>query len=198
MNYSLIAKGNWDSFLTLANEELLLVQRRHIFVILLPIFLTSFVVILFIFASFVLFIQFFNSIPLFIIAALLIVSAGLSLIVKVIIDWYFHIYILTNRKILEIWYTPLASYTVNDILLDKVNCTEIDLNIHGFVHELIDMGDVVITFDRPTHEEEFILKDIPRPEKIERYLTRTLMDHQTRDSLFPMWFRGHGSFSRHN
>jgi hypothetical protein len=197
MNDALIAQGNWDRFLTLTNEELLLVLRRHIFVILLPIFFTSIGVVIFLFGAFFLFIQFFNSIPFFIISALLIIGIGLSLITKIIIDWYFHIYIFTNRKILEIWYTPLASHSINDILLDKVNCTEIDLKVDGFFNELLEMGDVVITFDRPTHEEEFILKDIYKPDNIEKFLTRRLMDHQTKDSLSPMWFRER-SFSRHS
>jgi hypothetical protein len=196
MNDGLIAQGNWERFLTLTNEELLLVLRRHIFVIILPIFFTSIGVVIFLFGAFFLFIQFLNSIPFFVISALLIISVGLSLITKIIIDWYFHIYIFTNRKILEIWYTPLASHSINDIMLDKVNCTEIDLKVNGFLNELLEMGDVVITFDRPTHEEEFILKDIHKPDKIETFLTRRLMDHQAKDSLSPMWFRER-SFSRH-
>lgn len=82
-------------------------------------------------------------------------------------------------------------------MLDKVNCTEIDLKVAGFFNELLEMGDVVITFDRPTHEEEFVLKDIYKPEKIEKFLTIRLMDHQAKDSLSPMWFRGRNSYSRH-
>lgn len=196
MTDRLIAKGNWNAFLTLTNEELLLVLRQHVFVIFLPVFFTSLAVVLLLgIVSFV-FLYLFYSFPFFIVSVLLIISVGLSLITKIIINWYFHLYILTNRKILEVWYTPLASHKVNDVLLDKVNCTEIDLQVDGFVHELIEMGDVVITFDRPTHEEEFILKNIYKPDKIEKFLTKTLMDHETKDSLFPMWFRGRNSFVR--
>lgn len=196
MHNGLIAKGNWDSFLTLANEELLLVLRRHVFVIFAPVFFISISVVLLLFTVFVLFIHLLYSFPFFLVSALLIISVGLSLVTKIVIDWYFHLYILTSRKILEVWYTPLASHKVNDILLDKVNCTEIDLQVDGFVHELVDMGDVVITFDRPTHEEEFIFKDINKPDKIEKFLTKTLMDHQTKDALYPMWFRERHGFVR--
>src|SRR5690554_1334189 len=98
MNDGLIAKGNWDSFLTLTNEELLLVLRQHIFVILLPILFTSIAVVLLLFAAFFLFVHLFPSLPFFIISILLIITAGLSFITKIIIDWYFHLYILTNRK----------------------------------------------------------------------------------------------------
>lgn len=197
MNDGLIAKGDWNVFLTLTDEKLLLVLRRHVFVILLPIFFTSIAVVLLLFTAFFLFMQFFYSFPFFVTSSLIIITAGLSLITRIIIDWYFHLYILTNRKILEVWYTPLASHKVNDVLLDKVNCTEIDLQVDGFVHELIEMGDVVITFDRPTHEEEFVLKDIHKPDRVEKFLTKTLMDHEAKDSISPIWFRRRDSLSRH-
>lgn len=196
MNDGMITKGNWRTFLTLVGEKLLFVQRKHIFVIFLPIlFISVTFSLLLLFASFI-FLNTLDSIPLFITTALLLLSITLSFITKIIIDWYFHLYILTNRKILEVWYTPLASYVVNDVMLDKVNCTEIDLHKDGFIRELLDIGSVVITFDRPTHEEEFVLRDIPHSNSIEKFLERQLMDHQTNDSLYPMWFRGRNSFAR--
>ncbi len=72
-------------------------------------------------------------------------------------------------------YTPLYSHVVNDIFLDKVNCTEIDLSSQGFFHELIDMGNLTITFDRPTHQEEFVLQDIKNCDEIGKFLTQHLM-----------------------
>lgn len=196
MKQGMVVKGNWNTFLTLAGEKLLLVQRRHSFVIFGPILFTSFVLGLLLLLSFFVFIIVFHSVSLFIIVSLILISACMSLVAKVIIDWYFHVYILTTRKILEVWYTPLTSYNVNDVLLDKVNCTEIDIKIHGFVNQLIGMGDIVVTFDRPTHQEEFVFNDIPQPEAIERFLTQRLMDHQSNAPLFPMWFRERNRFAR--
>lgn len=198
MNDGMITKGNWSKFLTFTGEKLLLVRRKHVFVIFLPILFTSLVLFLFLFFNFFLFIQFLSSITLFFSLSVLLVIIALSFITKIITDWYYHLYILTNRKILEVWYTPLASHAVNDVHLDKVNCTEIDLKVDGFVHELMDVGDVVITFDRPTHQEEFVLKDIHKPDKVEKFLTRSFMDHETKDSLSPMWFRERNVFVRHS
>jgi len=194
MEYGMVVKGNWNTFLTLAEEKLLLVQRRHAFVIFWPILFTAFTLGLLLLLSFFVFITLFHSLSLFVIVSLLLLSASMSLIAKVIIDWYFHVYILTTRKILEVWYTPLTSYSVNDVLLDKVNCTEIDIKIQGFIHELIGIGDIVVTFDRPTHQEEFVFNDIPQPKIIEKFLTRRLMDHQSNAPLFPMWFRERHGF----
>ena len=117
-------------------------------------------------------------------------SVALSFITKNIIDWYFHMYILTTRKMLEIRYTPLSSYIMNDVLLDKVNCTEIDFRTKGIVNELLDIGDVVITFDRPTSQEEFVLRDIKSCHKLGSFLTRKLMDRETHESIQQtIWLR---------
>src|SRR5579863_2728704 len=188
----MITSGNWNVFLTLKNEELLLVKRQHPFVVIMPILLTCCLAVFFISGAFVIFKDFFVSASLFFVTALLLISTAISIITKVIVDWYFHMYILTNRKILELRYTPLTSYIVNDIMLDRVNCTEIDLLSNGFLNELIDMGDISITFDRPTHQEEFVLKDIEGSHELATYLTQQLLDGKQPDMLQQtIWFKQH-------
>ena len=142
-------------------------------------------------SGYAIFQQFFSSWVLFIITGLLLISATISIITKLIIDWYFHIYILTNRKILEFRYTPLTSYIVNDIMLDRVYCTEVDFQTNGLLHDLIDMGDIMITFDRPTHQEEFVLRDIHACQEVGVFLTQQLMDGNQNQPIHPIWFRGH-------
>lgn len=185
----MITKGEWENFLTLDGEKLFLVIRKHEFVVLFPIFLISLLSAIFIASSFLLFSQLLTSKPLFITSTLLVLSIAVSLISKQIIDWYFHVYILTNRKMLEMWYVPLASHVMNDILLDKVDCTEVDLKTNGFLNDIMDMGDIVITFDRPTHQEEFVLKDVRSCDKLGAFLTQKFMDRKNEDSIHPIWFR---------
>lgn len=189
MNDGMIIKGDWKSFLTLKDEQLLLVKRRHPFVAFMPILLTILLTIFFIGCAFVVFEFFLLSPTLFFITTLVMLSIATSIVTKVLIDWYFHMYILTTRRILELRYTPLTSYAVNDVMLDRVNCTEIDLQTNGFLNELIDLGDILITFDRPTHQEEFILKDIQGSHKLARFLTQQLMDGKQSDLTHPIWFK---------
>ena len=191
----MITTGDWNIFLTLQNEQLLLVRRRHPFVVILPIFFITCLTLFFIGCGYLIFQNYFVSSSLFFVTALLLISIAISLITKTIVDWYFHMYILTNRKILEMQYTPLTSYLVNDVMLDRVSCTEIDLRTHGFLNELIDMGDVLITFDRPTHQEEFILKDVQRSHALANYLTQQLMDGKRHNGqpIQPIWFKQHAT-----
>jgi hypothetical protein len=197
MENGMITHGNWNVFLTLKDEQLLLVKRRHPFVFLIPIFIISCLTLFFIICSYIVFQGFFLSSSLFFVTTLLLVSIAISVSTKTIIDWYFHMYILTNRKILELRYTPLTSYLVNDVMLDRVSCTEIDLRTNGILNELIDMGDVLITFDRPTHQEEFVLKDIKGSHSLATYLTQQLMDGNNTPStnLQPIWFKQHQTAS---
>jgi hypothetical protein len=187
----MITSGNWNIFLTLKNEELLLVKRQHPFVVVMPVLLTSCLTVFFISTAFVLFKDFFVSPSLFFVTSLLLISTAISVITKVIVDWYFHMYILTNRKILELRYTPLTSFVINDVMLDRVNCTEIDLLSSGFLNEVIDMGDILITFDRPTRHEDFILKDIQGSHELATYLTQQLLDGIPVDTMQPqtIWLK---------
>lgn len=189
MNTSMIIKGDWKKFLTLRNEELLLVKRRHPFVIFFPILFTAIACMFFISGAYVLFNFLLFSPSLFFISMLIILSITTSIVTKMLIDWYFHMYILTNRRILELRYTPLTSFVTNDIMLDRVSCTEIDLQSNGFINELMDIGDVLITFDRPTHQEVFTLKDIQGHHELARYLTQQLMDGHEHIQMHPIWFR---------
>lgn len=180
MKNEMIIKGDWSNFLNLKGEELFLVKRRHIFILLYPIILILFLASVFTLTSYVVYNYFIHSFPLLITTIFLLFSLTMSSIAYAIVNWYFHIYILTNRKILEVWYTPLSNHVVNDVFLDRVNCTEIDLSSKGFFHELIDMGDLTITFDRPTHQEEFVLRDLKNCDGIDKLLTQKFLDNVQR------------------
>jgi hypothetical protein len=198
MQNDMITRGNWNIFLTLKDEQLLLVKRKHPFVVLIPIIIICCLTLFFISSGFVLFQDIFYSPSLFYVTTLLLISLAISVSTKTIVDWYFHMYILTNRKILELRYTPLTSYIVNDVMLDRVNCTEVDLQTNGFLNEIIDMGDICITFDRPTRREEFVLKDIQGSHELATYLTQQLLDGtpQPASSLQrqnTIWFRQHNT-----
>lgn len=159
-----------NKFISLEGERLLLATRTHWFV-LLPPFL--FLLILSIVGT----VFFYISAPLLSISSLYsllftmllwlwaLIAFGITLI-----RWYLHIYLVTTRKILEVRSLPFFFHDINDVLLDQVRCTEIDIKKSGMINELLDMGDVIITFDRPTHRDAFILSDLHDPESVGIFL----------------------------
>ncbi|MCL5432494.1 MAG: hypothetical protein M1524_00050 [Patescibacteria group bacterium] len=158
------------SFLTLPGEKILIVQRKHIFTLLLPLFIAGILglasILFSFFGTFILL----NSPLIAIISTVTLFVVSTSVTTKITVDWYFHLYVITNRKIVEVYCTPLFSHVINDILLDQVRCTEIDIKMQGVIREVLNMGDVVFTFDRPTHQEEIILTDIKNPREIGIFL----------------------------
>jgi hypothetical protein len=190
MDTSNFAIGNWQAFLTLKGERLLMAVRKHPFVVVFPVAIIILLSALFLISGYVIFNRFFSSVQLLITTSLILTSFTLTVITKIIIDWHFHIYILTNRKILEFRYTPLTSYIVNDIMLDRVFCTEVDYQTSGILHDLLDLGDVIITFDRPTHQEEFVLRDIQSCSQVGIFLTKQLLDGNAQEPITPIWFSG--------
>ena len=182
-----------DNFLTLVGEEAILAKRKHWFVLVVPIFFV--LLLLFIFGSTFLTLPLLVS-PLFpywiILSGLIFIfTVSFSLITKIIVDWYCHFYIVTTKKILEVCHTPLSSSKVNEVLLDRVRCTEVDVKVNGIVNEIIEKGDVIVTFDRPTHQEEFILQDVKDPRSIGLFLSDIFeIDGQARENT--SWYKGRG------
>lgn len=119
----------------------------------------------------------------------LVVLTGNLIAVRELIHWSFHLYIATNRQIIEVQYTPLLSESINSVLLDQIRCTEIDVEMHGLIPELLGIGNVALTFDRPTHKAEFVIRDIRSPGKIANILSAQI--HQfptaTQKIIRPLW-----------
>ncbi len=114
---------------------------------------------------------FLKSIPLAINGFLLIVVLTNIIAVRELIHWCYHLYIATNKQLIEVHYSPLLSHAINSVLLDQIRCTEIDVEMYGIIPELIGIGNVAITFDRPTHKEEFVIRGIRSPRAIANMLS---------------------------
>ncbi len=133
-----------------------------------------------------------HSVSLSLSAFFLIILITSVISVRDLIHWSFHLYIATNKQIIEIHYSPLLSEAMNSVLLDQIRCTEIDVAMYGFIPELIGIGNVELTFDRPTHKEEFIIRDIRSPRKIANLLSAQIHQGQQGGQITrpqPLWVR---------
>lgn len=155
-----------QKFLDSPDEKVIIFLRTHWII---PLFSSLTTLLIGIFAIFICAFIFFRiSVPpLIFLAVELIISAIFLLsITKIVADWYFHFYFVSNKKILEIRYSPFFSHRTNGVLLKQVNITEIDDKKMGIIKDFLDFGDVTVTFDRPTHEDEFAFEDVPHPGEI--------------------------------
>lgn len=177
-----------EQFLTFYNEKLLLAKRKHWFILVVPltsIFFLNVIIAIGILFFFTLVVR---SSSLLISSVLLVSAYSAALSLKLIVDWYFHLYIVTTHKIIEAEFKPLSSETINDVLLNQVRCTEVDTRINGIISELVDLGDVIVTFDRPTQRAEFIFADIRNPREVGMYLGEVLA-MITQEPSKAFWYR---------
>ncbi len=170
-------------------EKILLRKRQHWLVLIMPVFFS--IIIATVATSFLyyLFLLKISQIGLFISSALVVILITSSAIVKLLVDWHCHFYILTTNRILEICYKPLFSNYINNVILNQVKSTEIDIEITGVINQLLDMGNVIITFDRPTHQEEFRLMNIKDPKET-GFLMSDALDIEKPDIMdAPIWYK---------
>lgn len=158
-------------FTTLPDEKILVVKRQHWWVVgstLIVLAIATLGLTIALLIGFRIFPIF--SPLVFILLILTVLVIALAILTKTVVAWYMHLYIVTNRKILEVYYVPIFSYWIKEVLLDQVRCTEIDIRTQGFLNQWLNKGDIIITFDRPTHEEEFTFSDIANPREVGLYL----------------------------
>lgn len=177
------------SYLSTSDEKLLYVGKSSI-VVLIPRFLVMILgmVLLYIFIHSVILVILSNP-AMYILGIFILMLFSLIMSGFLVIDWLFDFYIVTNKKIIDMQYAPPFSHNLSTILLDQVRCTEVDMQKNGLWRELLDIGNVTITFDRPTHQESFTLNEIRHPEQVSLYLGHVLTVLRTEAPLEPFWFR---------
>lgn len=173
-------------FLTLPDERLLIAKRQHWIVLLLPIMMGALLCLVLVLLVALLYLI--KAIDLFsaVLGVLIAFAIFTTYVANRYIDWRFHLYVLTTRKILEVTFTPIFSHVINDVFLDQVRTTEIDINVSGVINEFVNVGDVVILFDRPSHEETMVLRNIEDPRGTGILISDALENimHNT-----PIWFQ---------
>src|SRR5258706_11506255 len=155
------------NFLTLEGEQLLFARRKHVRVLFVPIVTVFLFYFLFTITGFYVVHAIIPShIVLFFAISLLLLLVTTSVITKIIIDWFFHLYIITNRKVLDVSYKPFFSKDVSVVSLDQVRCVEITAREQGIFKSVVNIGDVICHFDMLTHEDIFIMSNIASPEQV--------------------------------
>jgi hypothetical protein len=196
-----ILESDVGEYLTSPGEKILFAIRKHAFIITVPIIGTIFFSLLAILLTFVLLTHYFSFPFLFLASSFLILTFVMHLISKILVEWYFHVYLVTNRKILEVCYKPFFSENVSDVLLDQVRCTEVIVHTNGIINHLINMGDITVCFDMPTHQDQFYFSDIASPHKagmmLSDILNSTRTTNYSRQKPTPVWYRRNTNLNPH-
>lgn len=94
------------------------------------------------------------------------------------IDYYLDVWIVTNKRILNIEQRGLFSRTVAELRLHRVQ--DVTAEVHGFLHTMLDYGDVYI--QTAGEKERFAFEDIPRPNQVAKMIL-DLADEDRKEHL---------------
>lgn len=78
------------------------------------------------------------------------------------IDYHLDVWILTDHRILNIEQHGLFARTVSELRLHRVQ--DVTAEVHGFLHTMLDYGNVYI--QTAGEQQRFIFEDIPHPNQI--------------------------------
>lgn len=172
-------------FLTLPGEKLILFEKQH-WISLIPSLLATLALNICLFST-LLFVYTLLQIPttVFATACALILLIFYYTTLKFVVDWMNHFYIISTRRILEVNLSPFYFNDIHNVLLDQVRITEVDIDVKSVVHDLLNVGIIVISFDRPSLDNTINMKNILNARTIGPQLSDTLESIMTNKSI---WF----------
>jgi len=145
-------------------EETIAVIHRHWFNILQKFFSVFFMVLFLVGSYIILPILFpiltkalFNS--LFVFLESLFAMLVFMLFFIIWIDYYFDVWIITNKKIINIEQKGLFSRDISEVELDKIQ--DVSTEVHGVIPTFLNYGDVQI--QTAAEQEKFLFRNIPDP-----------------------------------
>lgn len=185
-----VTNESWENFVTLPDERILVAKREHWITLISPMALSFILTALFIAGAGVLFLVY-PSPVIFIVVVSSVLLFSFHIIAKTLVEWAFHLYIITNRKLLELRHSPIASSAVDDVLLDQVRCTEVDTHTEGVLEQFLDVGNIDITFDRPTHQHEFMIRNVEHYQQVGALLRDALIAPRNQQTTDNIWFSGY-------
>lgn len=150
----------------LEGEEMLLLFRKHPVVMRKELIIASFLLLLSVLPSFV------RPTYLYLFGGL-----GIGLLLAAIvmfwawIGWYFSVYALTDRRLLQIKQKGLFNRSVVDISNDQISM--VNYEVRGLQETLLGFGTITVQ----TYVGELVIKDVEHPKKIHKKLTMLLREH---------------------
>jgi uncharacterized membrane protein YdbT with pleckstrin-like domain len=94
-------------------------------------------------------------------------------------NYYLDVWIVTNQKILDIEQVGLFSREVSILHLERIQ--DITTEVKGLVNTLVKFGDLHV--QTAGQQREFLINNVPNPDKIAKRLNEVIMKHKSRPSF---------------
>lgn len=83
------------------------------------------------------------------------------------IEWYFNVYIVTDRRVVDVDFTPLFSKKISETTYDKIEDTS--FTMHNVLQTVFNFGDVFL--QTAAEKREFDFKNVPNPARVQDILS---------------------------
>jgi hypothetical protein len=80
---------------------------------------------------------------------------------------------------------PFYTDNVDEVFLDQVRTTEVDVQVPTMIHDFLNIGSIVISFDRPSHDKMFVISNISNPRRLGFHIADAL---EVLMQSTPVWF----------
>lgn len=115
---------------------------------------------------------------LFVLAASIFFLFGLMFLFQYFLDYWLDVFIVTDKRILDINQKGLFNRTVSELRLYRTQ--DVTTEVKGVVHSIFDYGDVFI--QTAGEKERFIFEDVPHPNNIAKLILE-LAEENRKDQL---------------
>lgn len=161
------------------NEKIILLMRRHAFILLARIMLWIIIGLVPLPISFLFsqagaaIVNFETARPIIIIFAGIYYLSLLLIIFNTFVDYYLDVWIVTNFRIVNIEQRQIFSRVTSEHELSKIQ--DITAEVHGLLPTFLDFGDVHVQTAGET--QRFIFRQVPHPLEVKRKIA-TLCEHK--------------------
>lgn len=90
------------------------------------------------------------------------------------LHWYFNVYIVTNKRVVDVDFHNLIYKEVSDANLDKIQ--DVTYNMGGVVRTIFNYGDVFVQTAAEVSEFEFIA--VPKPDKVVKLMQDLITEEE--------------------
>lgn len=170
-----VSKKSFENIIKLQpDEKIMLVQRQHFITLFTPFMFIFFILGFLIAGVFAVQYQTLFSIPLtLIVDVFLIVMCFLTTFgIFSYLYWYYQFYVITNKYIIYRHYFTLGGHHSEEVFLETSPEREIQRGASNIIYGLLDVENVVVSFQRPGLGE-FVFIAPENPQEIEDTLEQT-------------------------
>lgn len=98
----------------------------------------------------------------------------IAFIYEQFISWYFHVFIVTDERIIDVNFSNLIYKEISEAKIDNVE--DVTYKQGGVVRAMFDFGDVAC--QTAAEQRQFVMEDVPQPNRVVKILNELKLEEE--------------------